>query len=686
MSEVVARIDELRKALDYHNYRYYILDDPEVTDAEYDKLLRELQDLEAAHPELVTPDSPTQRVGAAPLPEFATVTHERPMLSLGNAFDDQEVVDFDQRLKDRLEREADIDYAVEPKLDGLAVSLLYRDGELVRGATRGDGVTGEEITENLKTIPVIPIRLKGEGWPPVLEVRGEVFMRRRDFEALNQRQRESGGKSFVNPRNAAAGALRQLDSRITASRRLSFYTYSVGLVEGGDLPGRHSAVLDRLADWGLPVLSPRAQAAGGDDKADKRIYRDVVRGAAGCLAYYRFVGGIRDALSFDIDGVVYKVDDLALQRELGFVSRAPRWAVAHKYPAQEQTTKLLNIEIQVGRTGALTPVARLEPVFVGGVTVTNATLHNEDEIRRKDVRIGDTVIVRRAGDVIPEVVAVVQDQRPADAREFVMPTECPVCGSEVVRPDGEAVARCTGGLVCAAQRKEALRHFASRRALDVDGLGEKLIDQLVARDLVHSPADLFKLTLEQWTGLERMAVKSAENLLAALETSKSTTLARFLYGLGIPNVGESTAQTLANHFGSLEALMAADLDGLQAVPDVGPIVAESILAFLHEDHNRKVIDELKACGVHWTDLEPQATGDDRLAGQTFVLTGTLASLTRDEAKARLQALGGKVTGSVSKKTSYVIAGTEAGSKLAKAEELGVPVLDEDGLLALLAGD
>ncbi|GAB4359302.1 MAG: NAD-dependent DNA ligase LigA [Gammaproteobacteria bacterium] len=666
--EVEKRIEALRRQIEYHNYRYYVLDDPEIPDAEYDRLMRELQRLEAEHPELVSEDSPTQRVGAAPQEGFGEVRHTIPMLSLENAFSEAELREFDRRVRERLAMpEAKIVYSAEPKLDGLAVSLLYRSGRLALAATRGDGYTGEEITRNVRTIASVPLRLLGEGIPDQLEVRGEVFMPKAGFERLNRLAAERGEKGFANPRNAAAGSLRQLDPRVTAERPLAFYGYGVGVVEGQALPATHSGILERLKAWGIPV-SPEQRC---------------VAGVEGCLAYYREILERREALPYEIDGVVYKVDDLELQRRLGFVSRAPRWALAHKFPAQEELTRVLDIEVQVGRTGALTPVARLEPVFVGGVTVTNATLHNEDEVHRKDVRVGDTVIVRRAGDVIPEVVSVVQDRRPPGARKFVMPKRCPVCGSEVVRLEGEAVARCSGGLYCSAQRKESIKHFASRRAMDIEGLGDKLVDQLVETGLVETVADLYDLTVEQLAGLERMGEKSARNLVNAIEASKETTLQRFLFALGIREVGEATATALASHLGSLDAIRQADEEQLQRVPDVGPVVAGHIVRFFRQPHNIEVVEALIDRGVHWPPVEPIVGQEAPLAGQTFVLTGTLRSMTRDEAKARLQALGAKVAGSVSRKTSYVVAGEEPGSKLAKAESLGVAVLDEAAFIALL---
>ena len=658
------RIAQLRAEIEQHNYRYYVQDDPSIPDAEYDKLFRELQALEARHPELLGADSPTQRIGVTPLKSFVEVQHRTPMLSLNNAFSEDEVRAFDARIREVL-GVAEVEYAVEPKFDGLAITLNYRDGMFVQGATRGDGSTGEDVTENLRTVRTIPLRLR----EPIrdVEVRGEVLMFKRDFAKLNDAQRAKGEKEFANPRNAAAGSLRQLDSRITASRRLSFFSYGIGFCDGAELPNQHDRQMALLQRWGVPVAQQRS----------------VVRGLDGLLAYYREIGEARAQLPFDIDGVVYKVNDVGLQQQLGFVSRAPRWAIAHKFPAEEAMTTLLDIEVQVGRTGALTPVARLAPVFVGGVTVTNATLHNEDEIRRKDVRIGDTVIVRRAGDVIPEVARVVLERRPPDAREFVMPSGCPVCGSHVARLEEEAVWRCTGGLFCPAQRKQALLHFASRRAMNVEGLGEKLVEQLVDTHIVNNPAALYKLGLLAIINLERMGEKSAVNLLAAIEHSKHTTLARFIFALGIRNVGETTAKDLAQHFGSLDNLLVADLESLQQVHDVGPVVAQSIADFLAEAHNREVIEQLRACGVHWQEHAPQPMVSLPFSGKTFVLTGTLVSLSREAAKEKLQALGAKVSASVSKKTTYVVAGVEAGSKLDKAQELGVAVLDEQQFLALL---
>lgn len=663
---VVQRAAELRDLLDHHNHLYYVLDAPSLPDSEYDLLMRELQGLEASHPALVTPDSPTQRVGAQPLEGFGEVVHRKPMLSLDNAFTDDEMSDFDRRVRERLGSGDAVAYIAEPKLDGLAISLRYVDGLLVQAATRGDGARGEEVTHNVRTIPSVPLRLLGEGWPRVLEVRGEIYMPRKGFDRLNQQARESGERGFANPRNAAAGSLRQLDPKITATRPLAIYCYGFGEIDGGPLAETHSESIRRLAGWGLRI-SPEME---------------VLTGADQCLDYYHRMGERRDGLDYDIDGVVFKVDSFALQEQLGFVSRAPRWAIARKFPAQEEMTRLLAIDIQVGRTGALTPVARLEPVNVAGVVVTNATLHNEDEIRRKDVRVGDQVIIRRAGDVIPQVVSVVLDQRPADAVAFSFPDGCPVCGSDVIRDSDEAVIRCSGGLFCPAQRKEAVRHFASRRAMDIEGLGNKLIEQLVDAGLVETPADLFRLQQSQLAALERMGEKSATNLIAALEKSKSTTLGRFLFALGIREVGETTARSLARCYGDLEPLMAAGEEALLEVPDVGPVVADHLTTFFRQPHNREVIDALCDAGVHWpVEVVPEADAQP-LAGKTFVLTGTL-SRPRSELKELLQGLGAKVSGSVSKKTDYLVAGSEAGSKLAKAEQLAVAILDESGLAELL---
>ena len=666
----------LRAEIGQHDYRYYVLDDPSVTDAEYDRLLSELQTIEAEHPELATPDSPTRRVGGTALGVFLPVRHTVPMLSIRTETDTEAsgAFAFDARVRRELglgESDPPIEYAVELKFDGLAISLRYENGVLVRAATRGDGQTGEEVTENVRTVKQVPLRLHmapdQSGPPEVLEVRGEIYMKRTDFERFNARAQAAGEKTLVNPRNAAAGSIRQLDSRIAASRPLSFFAYGLGEVRGWPVPATHGAVLDALQAFGLPVCAERA----------------VVRGPQALADFHARIGVARSALPFAIDGVVYKVNSLALQRGLGFVSREPRWAVAHKYPAEEAVTEVLGIGVQVGRTGALTPVARLAPVFVGGVTVTNATLHNEDEVRRKDVRVGDTVVVRRAGDVIPEVVRVVPEKRPILAPEFIMPRLCPVCGSQVVRSEDEAVARCGGGLYCPAQRKQALIHFASRRAMDIEGLGEKLVDQLVELDLVHTPADVYALELTTLAGLERMAEKSAANLLAAIENSKRTTLARFIYALGIRNAGEATARDLARHFGSLDRLLAADEEALMRVADVGPVVAQCLRQFFGEPHNLDVIRQLRAAGIHWEENEPQAAGAGALSGKTFVLTGTLPSLSRDEAKALIEAAGGKVSGSVSKKTDFVVAGAEAGSKLEKARELKLNIIDEAQLRGLV---
>ena len=665
-AHIVARVRELRAELDQHNYDYYALDRPRVSDAEYDRLFRELQQLEAENPQLVTADSPTQRVGVEPLAEFAQVAHGTPMLSLNNAFADDEIAAFDKRVRETLDTDA-VEYAAEPKFDGLAISLTYADGMLMTAATRGDGYTGEDVTANLRTIRSIPLKLRATRPPAVLEVRGEVLMMRADFEHLNLRQREHGEKEFVNPRNAAAGALRQLDPRITATRRLAFYAYGTGAPVDGVLR-KHSELLDRLAEMGFPVTAARA----------------VVKGVEGVLGYYQAIGAKRLTLPFDIDGVVYKVNDLSAQNTLGFVSRAPRFAIAHKFPAEEATTVVDGIDVQVGRTGALTPVARLQPVFVGGVTVTNATLHNEDEVQRKDVRPGDTVVVRRAGDVIPEVVRVIIERRPPHSHGFVMPTRCPVCGSEVRKAEDEADARCSAGLFCPAQRKQALLHFASRRAMDIEGLGDKLVEQLVDSGIVRTPADVYKLGIVKLAELERMAEKSATNLVAAIEKSKHTTLARFIYALGIRNVGESTARDLARYFGNVERLAAADAEALQQVPDVGPVVAQSIAGFFAEPHNREVVEQLLAAGVSFAETAQRRVDTaSPVYGKTFVLTGALPHLTRDGAAQKIRDNGGKVSGSVSKKTDYVVAGADAGSKHDKARELGIAILDEAGLLKLL---
>lgn len=668
-SSVEQRIQVLRESLAHHNHLYYVLDDPQIPDAEYDRLMGELERLEELHPELITPDSPTQRVGAVPNSAFQEVKHSVPMLSLGNAFSFHDVHEFDRRARDRLEGVKQIDYTCEPKLDGLAVSLRYENGVLMRAATRGDGATGEDVTSNVRTIHSVPLKLQGKGWPKVLDVRGEVFISHAGFEKLNHAAAERGEKTFVNPRNAAAGSLRQLDPKISAQRPLEIYFYGVGDVQGGELPDRHGKLFGKLREWGLRT-NPEVETVTGID---------------GCIHYHENMLGKRDSLGYDIDGVVYKVDRLDQQRELGFVSRAPRWAIAHKFPAQEEMTVLRGVEFQVGRTGAVTPVARLEPVFVGGVTVSNATLHNMDEVERLGVRIGDTVIVRRAGDVIPEIVQVVEKKRPKTTKPICLPETCPVCDSEVVREEGEAVARCTGGLFCAAQRRESLKHFASRRAMDIDGLGDRLIELFVEMDLLKSAADIYRLHRHRETlrELEGFGEKSVEKLLAAIEKSKSTTLARFLYALGIRDVGEATSQTLARHFGTLENLRDADQEKLQEVPDVGPKVAKRIHEFFAEAHNRDVIANLRREGVYWEDEAGSGAGPKPFDGKTFVLTGSLQSMTRDEAKDRITLLGGKVTGSVSKKTDHVVVGADAGSKLAKAEALGVSTLDEDAFLALL---
>ena len=665
-----ARIDELRQSIRHHNHLYHALDAPEIPDVEYDRMMRELTALEAEHPDLVTPDSPTQRVGAQPIDGFATVEHRLPMLSLDNAFASAEVEQFDERVRTRLEYESNepLAYAAEPKLDGAAVSLLYEDGVLIRGATRGDGTRGEDITHNVRTIESIPLRLYGDDYPRLLEVRGEVFMPKAEFDAFNAAAAEKGEKTFVNPRNAAAGSLRQLDPSLTAQRPLDMYAYSVGVLEGGQMPGCHSQMLDLLQRWGLKICPER----------------EVVQGAAGCLGFYERIGARRDSLRYDIDGVVYKVDRLDYQRELGFVSRAPRWAVAHKFPAQEELTIVENVEFQVGRTGALTPVARLAPVFVGGVTVSNATLHNMDELQRKDVRVGDTVIVRRAGDVIPEVVQVVMDRRPNDAQPVELPSRCPVCDSRVFREPDEAVARCSGGLVCEAQRLEAFKHFVSRRAMDIEGLGAELLAQLVDTDRLRTPADIYALTVEELAQLERMGEKSATNVVEAIDKSRKTELPRFLFALGIRDVGETTSGLLAMHFGGLDALMAADTDALEAVSGIGPKVAARIREFFDENHNVRVINGLIEAGVTWSESEPMATAEGGvLDGMTFVITGTLPGMSRDDAKKLIQANGGKVTGSVSKKTTYLLAGDRAGSKLTKAQDLGVEIIDEARLKAML---
>lgn len=668
-ASVRQRVEQLRSRIEHHNYRYHVLDDPEIPDAEFDRLLVELRALEREHPELVTAESPTQRVGGAPVAGFTEVRHRTPMLSLDNAFSREEVEAFDRRVRERLETDREIEYACEPKLDGLAVSLTYRDGTLELGATRGDGTIGEDVTHNIRTIQSVPLRLTGRGWPRLLEARGEVFMSLAGFREMNRRAAEKGEKVFVNPRNAAAGSLRQLDPRLAASRPLEIFFYGAGLAEGRALPDRHSRILEALRGWGLRT-SPELR---------------VVKGVDGLLAYFEQMGRRRSKLPYQIDGVVYKVDSLAEQRELGYIARAPRWAIAHKFPAEEEATRVKAIEWQVGRTGALTPVARLEPVFVGGATVSNATLHNIDELQRKDVRVGDMVILRRAGDVIPEVVRVMLEKRPAKTSVARLPSACPVCGSSVEREEGEAIARCTGALVCSAQLKESLRHFASRRALDIEGLGSKLIDQLVDAGLVEDAADLYRLTLKKLAGLERMGEKSAANVVEALARSKETTLARFLFALGIRDVGESTAEALARHFRALDALRAATAADIEQVPDIGPITAGHVHAFFAEKRNARVIDSLVRLGVHWPEIRRPAARSDALGGKTFVLTGALTSMSRDDAGDRIRELGGKVSGSVSKKTDYVVVGAEPGSKLRKATELGVRILDEQEFLKMIGG-
>jgi DNA ligase (NAD+) len=661
-----ARIAALRQTLAGHDYRYHVLDDPTVSDSEYDGLMQELKALEGQHPDLITPDSPTQRVGGTPVADFGVVEHAIPMLSLDNGFSEQDVVDFDRRIHERLKTEADIAYSAEPKLDGLAVSLSYRRGVLLRAATRGDGIRGEDVTANVRTIRGVPLSLRGAA-PELIEVRGEVFMPLAGFKLMNEQAQARGEKVFVNPRNAAAGSLRQLDPRITAGRPLDIFLYAIGMVEGGSVPERHTQLLQAFRDWGLKTC-PEARA---------------VQGVAGCLRYYQEIGARRESLPYQIDGVVYKVNARADQERLGFVSRAPRWALAHKFPAQEATTVLTAIEFQVGRTGALTPVARLQPVFVGGVTVSNATLHNMDEVRRKDVRAGDTVVIRRAGDVIPEVVRVIADAAHQRRKQVVLPDKCPICESPVEKLEGEAIARCTGGFTCRAQRQEGIRHFASRRAMDIEGLGERIIEQLIENELVRSPADLYGLTVQQLAALERMGEKSAANLHAAIAKSRETTLPRFLFALGIRDVGEATALALAQHFRDLKPLAAATLEEIQQVPDVGPVVAGHVVQFFGSKAHQAAIARLREQGVKWPPMPERAATGRRLSGQTWIVTGTLASMSREEATQALVELGAKVAGSVSKKTSGVVVGTDAGSKLKKAQELAIPVLDEAGFLALL---
>lgn len=661
---VAKRVEALRNQIRHHNQHYYVFDDPKIPDAEYDRLFRELQELELDHPELIQSDSPTQRVGAQPLAAFKQIKHSIPMLSLDNAFSDEEITDFDRRVRDRLGEES-ILYTAEPKLDGLAVSILYRDGVLTQASTRGDGETGEDITHNVRTIATVPLALQGEGYPEWLEVRGEVFISHSGFKVLNQSAQRNDEKLFANPRNAAAGSLRQLDPRVTAQRPLEMFCYGIGKVTDGALAENHLEILQQLRGWGL------------------RVYSGIenVRGAEGCIAYYQKLEQQRDQLPFDIDGIVFKVDQLSFQKAMGFVARAPRWAIARKFPAQEELTQVVGIDVQVGRTGAITPVARLQPVFVGGVTVTNATLHNEDEVHRKDVRVGDTVIVRRAGDVIPEVVSVLMDRRPEGTSTFIMPTACPVCGSAIEKLEGEAVSRCSGGLSCGAQRKEAIKHFASRRALDIDGLGDKLVEQLVDQKLIDNVADLYKLEQAQLSDLERMGDKSAENLINALQDSKETTLERFLFALGIREIGSTTARTLALEFTTLEAIKDANVEELEAVRDIGPIMARHLHDYFRRPRNLQLIESLLEVGFHWPVIEK--IEHLPLQGNIYVLTGSFSTMTRDEVKSQLQMLGARVSASVSKKTTAVIAGDKPGSKRNKADSLGVPVLDESALNELL---
>ena len=661
------KIDNLRQQLRHHSYLYYVQDDPEISDSEYDRLYRELQQLEEDNPELVTHDSPTQRVGAEPLGSFSQIQHRMPMLSLDNVFSEEELQAFYKRIQDRLDSTDAVEFAVEPKLDGLAISIVYEKGELVQAATRGDGTTGEDVTQNIRTVQSIPLHLMGDDYPDVLEIRGEVFMPKTGFDELNRLAREKGDKTFVNPRNAAAGSLRQLDPKITAQRPLAMYCYAAGVVEGFDLPDTHGEILQQIKCWGFPVC-----------KQSK-----VVVGVQACIEFYKDILKNRDQLSYDIDGVVYKVNQLALQDELGFVARAPRWAIAHKFPAQEEITKILDVDFQVGRTGALTPVARLEPVFVGGVTVSNATLHNMDEVKRKDIHIGDKVIVRRAGDVIPEVARVVASARNNDVKPIILPKQCPVCDSDVEQAEGEAVARCSGGLFCKAQRSEAIKHYASRKAMDIDGLGDKLVEQLVEAGLINTVADLYHLDVQAVAALDRMAEKSANNLIAAIADSMQPTLAKFIYALGIREVGETTAASLADAFESLDALIKADEESLKQVSDVGPIVAQHVVHFFSQPHNLEVIAKLLLSEIRFKKLTVSDVVNDKLKDKTFVITGTLHVMTREQAKEKLIAAGAKVTGSVSSKTDYLLAGEKAGSKLAKAEKLGVKVITEQQLEELL---
>jgi DNA ligase (NAD+) len=662
-TDIQQQASNLRDLINRYNHLYYVTDNPEVTDSEYDRLFKQLQQLEVDYPELLTADSPTQRVGGKALDKFSQITHALPMLSLDNVFDADDLHAFDQRVRDRINTTNIQTYAAEPKLDGLAISIRYEQGVLMQAATRGDGTVGEDVTENVRTIQSVPLKLIGDNVPDVVEIRGEIVMPKAGFEALNKQQIADNKKPFVNPRNAAAGSLRQLDSKITARRPLAMYCYGVGEIQGIYLPKTHHETMQQLAQWGCQISTELQQVTGVD----------------GCLAYIKQLGEQRNTLSYDIDGVVLKIDDISLQQRLGFVSRAPRWAIAYKFPAQQEMTIIDDIEIQVGRTGALTPVARLQPVFVGGVTVSNATLHNQDEIDRKDVRVGDTVIVRRAGDVIPEVVQVVLSKRPDNTVKFTIPTHCPICQSEVERIAGEAIARCSGGLYCPAQRKEAIKHFASRKAMDIDGLGDKLVEVLVDEGLINDPADLFQLTTDQLSALERMGEKSAANLVESLDAAKQTKFARFLFALGIREVGEATARSLASHFLTLDALKLADEQALIEIEDVGPIVAHHVVTFFHQAHNREVIDRLLDAGIIWPE-EQQRASDSELSGKTIVLTGTLEQLSRSEAKEKLLALGAKVAGSVSKNTDYVVAGRDAGSKLNKAESLGVTVVDETTLI------
>ena len=668
--KTITELNQLRDDIHHHNHLYHTLDEPQITDAEYDRQFRRLKEIETEYPELIAADSPSQRIGAEPLPFFSQVTHELPMLSLDNAFSADDLRDFDKRVRGRLEDQLEptqsVGYVCEPKIDGVAISLLYVNGFFVRAATRGDGTTGEDISQNARTITAVPLKLSGHGYPDRLEVRGEVYIPKATFIELNDKAEQAGGKPFANPRNAAAGSLRQLDSKLTAKRKLTMFCYSVGMVDGGSLPTKHSDILDALKSWGFrtnPVTLP-------------------VTGIEACVDYYNEILQNRSSLGYEIDGVVIKVNDIEQQQTLGMLTRTPRWAIAHKFPAEEGTTLLLDVEFQVGRTGAITPVARLEPVKVGGVTISNATLHNMDEVKRLDVMIGDTVLVQRAGDVIPKVVATLIEHRPQAARAIVIPAQCPACGSKVLQAEGEVIARCTGGLMCSAQRKESIRHFSSRLAMDIDGLGDKLVEQLVDAKMITTPADLFHLQATDLITLERMAPKSANKLLEALERSKKTTLARFIYALGIQEVGESTARNLAIYFSDLGPLLSTHRDELVQVPDVGPIVADKIATFFSQPVNIEVIERLQQAGVSW-DVLPQSNQTTALEGQTFVLTGTLTTLNRNDAKAQLQSLGAKVSGSVSKSTSYVVAGDAAGSKLAKAQSLGIPIMDESELIELL---